>query len=171
MRSFYLDHSKRLDLVGVGQVRAFAEIDERAAAIGRAERAIRHFVLDDLHLVRVVLEHLKGKFLGDHCSFERLLLLNDLVHNLLDRLEIIRRNDPVSFSEPYKQADRADHANKRTALLCGRARACLLVTHGSIVVKAFFGGRPNAEAAAVLDLKGLTEHVRARMPEDLLALR
>ncbi len=55
VRRRVLLHRKRLDATRVNDVRTTAQIDQGAASVNGRRRAIRNLVLDDVHLVRIIL--------------------------------------------------------------------------------------------------------------------
>lgn len=59
-----LGSGEGLDLARVGDVRAHAQVDERAALVDGGEAALGDLVLDKVHLERVLREHLQRLFLA-----------------------------------------------------------------------------------------------------------
>mmetsp|Transcript_30727 Transcript_30727/g.73805 ORF Transcript_30727/g.73805 Transcript_30727/m.73805 type:complete len:294 (+) Transcript_30727:1554-2435(+) len=92
VRGRVLHDGEGLDLGGVGHVGAAAQIDQVAAAVGRAHRPVRNLPLQNVHLEVVVLEHLQGLVLGHFDALERVLPLNNLVEARLDVVVVCRRN-------------------------------------------------------------------------------
>lgn len=58
-------------------MRTTAQIDQRTAAVNRAESAVGYTLVDEVLLVFAVLEHLKKFIFGHLETLERLLLLDD----------------------------------------------------------------------------------------------
>ena len=123
-------------------VRATAEVDQGAAAVRRARGTVGHLGLDDLALVLVVGEHIERVLLGELEALERLLLLDDEVHELLDVGKVLGG---------YR-------------LLGAR--------HRHVVVEAAWlvDRRADAQEALVAALECLAQDVRRRVPEGVLAL-
>lgn len=65
IRSRVVGDCKRLHFASVGHVRSSAEINQWSASVSSANRAVRHLVAKNLHLVLVILEHLQRLFLWD----------------------------------------------------------------------------------------------------------
>ena len=86
-------HLEELHSSGVGHVRATAEINERATAIGSTVLAIGHLVLDDLCLVLVVAEEVQGLFLRELHAIKGLLLLYDSLYELFQVRKVLVRDD------------------------------------------------------------------------------
>jgi hypothetical protein len=63
----------------VGHVRAAAQVNQRAVAIGSNGLAVRDLATNNLLLELVVLKHVQRLLLGQHHALERLLLANDAV--------------------------------------------------------------------------------------------
>ena len=73
----YLENGESLDVTSGGNVRTTAQIDQRAAAVNRAESTVGYTLVNEVLLVFAVLEHLKKFILGHLETLERLLLLDD----------------------------------------------------------------------------------------------
>jgi hypothetical protein len=61
----------------VGDVRTLTQIDQRTTAIDSGGSTIGDLVVDDMDLVRVMLEHFQEVCLGHFKSHKRLLFLVD----------------------------------------------------------------------------------------------
>eukprot|EP00966_Prymnesium_polylepis_P079560 1844063-Prymnesium_polylepis.1 len=79
------DSRKGLDLARVRQVRPLAEVDERAVAVDSRRDTVGQLGRDHRHLERVARKELQALVLGDDDALERLLLVCDLRHLLLER--------------------------------------------------------------------------------------
>eukprot|EP00053_Salpingoeca_punica_P013384 m.120929 g.120929 ORF g.120929 m.120929 type:complete len:748 (-) comp16189_c0_seq1:23-2266(-) len=86
-----LQNSQCLDAAGVGDVRAAAEVDKRAAAVDGGGGG-GDLLVDDALLELVVLKHLQQILLGHLQALEGLLLLDGLVHELLQIGEVVLRD-------------------------------------------------------------------------------
>jgi hypothetical protein len=69
----------------VRNVRTKAQINKGATSIDSGRSIIWDLVLDDMLLVRIVLEHFKKVFLGNNKTFKGLLFLDSLVSECLNR--------------------------------------------------------------------------------------
>ena len=79
---------KGLDFAGVSDVGSAAEIDERAASIGR--RPVRlNLLLDDAALEGIVGEEIEKLPLRQDASLERLLLLQNRFYHVFDGFEVV----------------------------------------------------------------------------------
>lgn len=58
------------------------QINQRTATVNSSGSAIRNFVVDDMDLVRVVLEHFQQVFLCQNKTLKGLLFLGELANQL-----------------------------------------------------------------------------------------
>jgi hypothetical protein len=87
-----LHDGKGFDAACMGDMRACAEIDERATAVDGGASAVGDFVFDEVHFVFAVLEHFQQDCLGEIKTLEGLFLLDGRLGNLLQRLVIFSRH-------------------------------------------------------------------------------
>lgn len=120
---------------------ATARIDEVATSIHRAVRALGHLIAQHLRLVWIVLEQLESDVLGNGQPLELLLLADDLSDDVVQLLVVVLGDLDLL-----------------------RGHATLIE---EVILVTFLGRRTHAQLKAVLALEGLSENVRARVPEHL----
>mmetsp|Transcript_14672 Transcript_14672/g.21589 ORF Transcript_14672/g.21589 Transcript_14672/m.21589 type:complete len:372 (-) Transcript_14672:176-1291(-) len=84
---------KPLDLAGVWDMWPAAEVDQVPVAVHGGEAVVRDLVGDQAHFERVELEHLQGVLFAQHQALELVLLLDLLLHHLLNVGELLVRDD------------------------------------------------------------------------------
>lgn len=82
VRSRVLCDGESLDATSVGHVRTSAQINQGTAAVDGGGSAVRDLVVDDVNLVRVVLEHFQQVFLCQNKTLKGLLFLGELANQL-----------------------------------------------------------------------------------------
>lgn len=134
-------HREGLDLRGVREMRATAQVDEGTTTVGSANRSVRDLIAQDLDLVLVILEHLQSLLLRDLQTLEGLLLTDGGSKELLELLVVLVSHDSAGLHSDI------------------------------VVETTILQGGTSAEMRVELALEGLAEDVSGRVPEDLLGLR
>lgn len=148
MAKAHLEDGKRLNVSGMGDVRASAKIDERTASVDSTRGAVGDTLVDEVLLVFAVVEHLKELVLGHFQTLKGLLLLDDGVGQRLQCLLVLIQNDLA-------------RGNGQQPALVQGSKLPLPFHVGHIVVESgrVGGRRTVAEIAAESLLSSLTKNV------------